>query len=83
MFVKNTAEKTEVRFFWGVQDFDEKNVNPWDSTSLGELILDPNFDGISLESRAYQKSFCKELAQKDFVLPNSVECWFKDFDLWL
>ena len=50
---------------------------------MGELILDPNFDGISVESRMYQKQFCKELAEQDFVMKNSVECWFKDFDKWL
>ena len=49
-FVKNSAAKTEVVFFWGVKDVNETGMNPWDATSLGQLQFDPNFNATSPES---------------------------------
>lgn len=39
-FVRSTTAKTDVKFFWGVQDLSDKGVNPWDSSDIGVLQLD-------------------------------------------
>ena len=34
----------DIDIFWGVEGIDKSEVNKWDPSYIGEVIMDPDFD---------------------------------------
>lgn len=69
----------KIYLFWGVKDIDKEGGVYWDSSFVGEGVMDPDFD---LSPEAAQSSIlqlCQDLRKQEFVQNEYVKCWLEDF----
>ena len=72
-----------VEFIFGVSGLDRSGISRWDTTNLGTVQLNADFD---LSAPANQKAllaFCDSLNQTQLILPSTLQCWISDFSRWL
>ena len=60
----------------------------WDSTNIGQVVMDKQFDLSLPEAQVSLIQFCKKLrapkgVDKEFIAdPKKVKCWIEDFEIW-
>lgn len=81
-FGVSTDNLPSVYIFWGTGEIDRTGENQWNSTFIGELGFDDNFDISVPEAQQYMFDLCQELKTKsEFVVQDDdvVDCWMETF----
>lgn len=83
-FTQANPKLVTVNFVFGVKDINKTGGDSlWNSSFVGEVIFDPDFDPKLQRVQTAMKSFCLQLRKQSFVVEDSESCWIDDFDDWL
>lgn len=78
------ARYVTVNIVFGVKDINKTGGDSlWNSSFVGEVIFDPDFDPKLKRVQAAMKSFCLQLRKQSFVVEDTTSCWIEEFDDWL
>ena len=74
---------TRISFAFGVKDIDRTGVDQWNTSFIGKAGMDKDFNLKKARVQNSLKGFCRDLKNKNFIVPLTLDCWIDKFDDWL
>ena len=82
-FPKDSSVDVTAEIYIGLDSLDKNGSTGWDSEELGEPVMAMIFNGFEEPShQTHLKLMCDDLRSAEYVIPDSINCWIDDFQVW-